>query len=67
MEQNTMKDQSNTKKTSKMVSFRMPIAYIDQLQGLADATGNSKSEVLRSGLDALQAIQMAKRGQTVSI
>jgi len=45
----------------------MPIAYIDQLQCLTDATGNSKSEVLRSGLDALQAIQMAKRGQTVSI
>ena len=62
-----MKDQSNTKKTSKMVSFRMPMPYIDQLQGLADATGKSKSEVLRSGLDALQAIQMAKRGQTVSI
>jgi predicted DNA-binding protein len=67
MEQNTMKDQSKTKKTSKMVSFRMPMPYIDQLQGLADATGQSKSEVLRSGLDALQAIQMAKRGQTVSI
>lgn len=50
-----------------MVSFRMPIAYIDQLQGLADATGKSKSEVLRSGLDALQAIQMAKRGQTGTI
>ena len=45
----------------------MPIAYIDQLQGLADATGKSKSEVLRRGLDALQAIQMAQGEQAVSI
>ena len=67
MEQNTVKDQNQAGPSSKMVSFRMPMTYIDQLQGLADATGKSKSEVLRSGLDALQAIQMAKRGQTVSI
>jgi len=67
MEQNTVKDQNQAGPSSKMVSFRMPIAYIDQLQGLADATGKSKSEVLRSGLDALQAIQMAKRGQTGTI
>ena len=67
MEQNTMKDQSNTKKTSKMVSFRMPMPYIDQLQGLADATGQSKSEVLRSGLDALQAAHKAQGGQTGAI
>ena len=67
MEQNTVKDQNQAGPSSKMVSFRMPIAYIDQRQGLADATGKSKSEVLRSGLDALQAIQMAKRGQTGTI
>ena len=62
-----MKDQSKTKKTSKMVSFRMPMTYIEQLQGLADATGKSKSEVLRSGLDALQATQKAQGGQTATI
>lgn len=50
-----------------MVSFRMPIAYIQKLQGLADATGKSKSEVLRSGLDALQASQKAQGGQTGTI
>ena len=62
-----MKDQSKTKKTSKMVSFRMPMPYIEQLQGLADATGKSKSEVLRSGLDALQAAQNDQGGQTGAI
>lgn len=46
-----------------MVSFRMPIEYIDQLQGLADATGKSKSEVLRSGLDALQSLHNAQGGR----
>ena len=45
----------------------MPIAYIDQLQCLTDATGNSKSEVLRSGLDALQAIQNDQGGQAGAI
>ena len=67
MEQNKIKDQSNTKKTSKMVSFRMPMPYIDQLQGLADATGQSKSDVLRSGLDALQAAHKAQGGQAGAI
>ena len=62
-----MKDQSNTKKTSKMVSFRMPMPYIDQLQGLADARGQSKSEVLRSGLDALQAAHKAQGEQAGAI
>ena len=39
---------------SKMVSFRMPIAYIDQLQQQSKSLGKSKSEVLRMGLDALR-------------
>lgn len=50
-----------------MVSFRMPMPYIDQLQGLADATGQSKSDVLRSGLDALQAAHKAQGGQAGAI
>ncbi|MDA9260988.1 hypothetical protein N9P58_03880 [Puniceicoccaceae bacterium] len=45
----------------------MPIAYIDQLQCLTDATGNSKSEVMRMGLDALQATQKAQGEQTATI
>tara|TARA_B110000483_G_C17773562_1_gene380785 strand:+ start:89 stop:334 length:246 start_codon:yes stop_codon:yes gene_type:complete len=40
--------------TSKMVSFRMPIAYIEQLQQQAQALGKSKSQVLRMGLDELK-------------
>tara|TARA_R110001632_G_scaffold58054_1_gene141700 strand:+ start:482 stop:691 length:210 start_codon:yes stop_codon:yes gene_type:complete len=40
--------------TNKMVSFRMPMAYIEQLQQQAQALGKSKSEVLRMGLDALK-------------
>ena len=63
MEQNNMTDQINTANqtsgaykpaTSKMVSFRMPMAYIEQLQQQAQALGKSKSEVLRMGLDALK-------------
>lgn len=67
MEKYTVKDQNQAGPSSKMVSFRMPIAYIQKLQGLADATGKSKSEVLRSGLDALQASQKAQGGQTGTI
>ena len=37
-----------------MVSFRMPMAYIEQLQQQAQALGKSKSEVLRMGLDSLR-------------
>jgi predicted DNA-binding protein len=49
----------NTKSTakepkSKMVSFRLPIKYLNLLQQIADQTGQSKSAVLRQGLDALQ-------------
>jgi len=55
MKQNTIKDQSKTTQpSSKMVSFRMPMAYINQLQCMADSTGKSKSEILRMGLDVLQ-------------
>ena len=56
MEQSNIKDQINTAKaaTSKMVSFRMPMAYIEQLQQQAQALGKSKSEVLRMGLDSLR-------------
>lgn len=55
MEQKANKGQSNTKQpSSKMVSFRMPMAYIDQLQQLAQGLGKSKSQVLRMGLDSLQ-------------
>ena len=45
----------------------MPMPYIDQLQGLADATGKSKSDVLRSGLDALQAAHKAQGEQAGAI
>jgi hypothetical protein len=63
MEQNNMTDQISSPHctanggkpaTSKMVSFRMPMAYIEQLQQQAQALGKSKSEVLRMGLDALK-------------
>lgn len=56
MKQSNITDQINTAKpaTSKMVSFRMPMAYIEQLQQQAQALGKSKSEVLRMGLDALK-------------
>ena len=56
MEQSNITDQINTAKaaTSKMVSFRMPMAYIEQLQQQAQALGKSKSEVLRMGLDSLR-------------
>ena len=63
MEQNNMTHQINTPHctakdgkpaTSKMVSFRMPMAYIEHLQQQAQALGKSKSEVLRMGLDALR-------------
>jgi hypothetical protein len=47
-------DKGNKPTTSKMVSFRMPMAYIEQLQQQAQALGKSKSEVLRMGLDALK-------------
>jgi len=50
-----------------MVSFRMSWACVDQLQALADATGKSKSEVLRSGLDALQAAHKAQGEQAGAI
>ena len=50
-----------------MVSFRMSWACVDQLQALANATGQSKSEVLRSGLDALQASQNDQGGQAGAI
>ncbi len=46
-----------------MVSFRMPMTYIDQLQAMADSTGKSKSEVLRSGLDALQSLHNDQGGR----
>ena len=67
MEQKKKKKKINTTKTGKMVSFRMSWACVDQLQGLADATGQSKSEVLRSGLDALQAAHKAQGGQAGAI
>ena len=59
MEQSNITDQIKPPKpakaaTSKMVSFRMPMAYIEQLQQQAQALGKSKSEVLRMGLDALR-------------
>ena len=56
MEQSNITDQIKPAKaaTSKMVSFRMPMAYIEQLQQQAQALGKSKSEVLRMGLDALK-------------
>ena len=44
----------NKPANSKMVSFRMPMAYIEQLQQQAQTLGKSKSEVLRMGLDALK-------------
>tara|TARA_R110002050_G_scaffold260934_1_gene400802 strand:- start:63 stop:272 length:210 start_codon:yes stop_codon:yes gene_type:complete len=40
--------------TNKMVSFRMPMAYIEKLQQQSQALGKSKSEVVRMGLDALK-------------
>ena len=67
MEQKKKKKKINTTKTGKMVSFRMSWACVDQLQALADATGQSKSEVLRSGLDALQAAHKAQGEQAGAI
>ena len=67
MEQKKKKKKINTTKTGKMVSFRMSWACVDQLQALADATGQSKSEVLRMGLNALQASQNDQGGQTGAI
>ena len=59
MKQSNMTDQINTAKadkpvTNKMVSFRMPMAYVEQLQQQAQALGKSKSQVVRMGLDALK-------------
>jgi len=55
MEQKANKGQGQTKQpSSKMVSFRMPMAYIEQLQQLSQGLGKSKSQVLRMGLDSLQ-------------
>ena len=53
MEQSNITDQIKPA-TSKMVSFRMPMAYIEQLQQQAQALGKSKSQVVRMGLDALK-------------
>ena len=44
-----IKDKSN----SKMVSFRMPIHYLNLLQELSDKLGLPKSEILRQGLDSI--------------
>ena len=63
MEQNTDKDQSQAGPSSKMVSFRMPMAYIQKLHSIAVATGKSKSEVLRSGWDVLQATEAHRWSQ----
>jgi len=36
-----------------MVSFRMPIQYVNLLQELSDKFGLPKSEILRRGLDSM--------------
>lgn len=36
-----------------MVSFRLPIGYLQMLQRIADETGKSKSAIVRQGLDVL--------------
>jgi predicted DNA-binding protein len=41
------------KPMSKMVSFRLPIGYLQMLQRIADETGKSKSAIVRQGLDVL--------------
>jgi len=42
------------KKNSRMISFRMPEPQIELLTHLAIQTGQSKSEILRAGLQLLK-------------